>query len=73
MNITVVVQTRPCPKSNLGYPKSKFRFRASQTGISILDDHVPNPTWNIPNRIWDMVKYGTFDAPNLTMFQIHLG
>ena len=34
----VVAQTLPCPRSNLGYPKSEFRFGTSQTGISILDD-----------------------------------
>ena len=37
-NIIVVAQTLPCPRSNLGYPKSEFRFGTSQTGISILDD-----------------------------------
>ena len=57
---TVVAQIWPCPKLNLGYPKSEFRFRTSQTVNSDLGwscpkfDHVPSLTWNIPNRIWDM-------------------
>jgi len=37
-NGNVVAQTLPCPRSNLGYPKSEFRFGTSQTGISIWDD-----------------------------------
>ena len=37
-NCDVIAQTLPCPRSNLGYPKSEFRFGTSQTGISILDD-----------------------------------
>jgi len=33
-----------------------------------------NPTSYITSRsIWDIVKFGTFDSPNLTMFQIYLG
>ena len=28
-------------------------------------NHVPNPTWSIPSRIWDMVKFGTSIIPNL--------
>ena len=67
------VPNLPCPKLNLGYPKSEFRFRTSQTEISILDDHVLNLTWNIPNWTWGMVKFGTFDVPNLTVFKIYLG
>ena len=37
-NGDVVDQTRPCPRSNLGYSKSEVQFWSSQTGISIWDD-----------------------------------
>ncbi len=28
-------------------------------------DHVPNPTWDIPSRIWDIILFGTLIIPNL--------
>jgi len=36
-------------------------------------DYVPNPIWDIPNRIWNTVGFGTLGVPNLTMFQINIG
>ena len=27
-------------------------------------DHVPNPTWDIPSRIWDIILFGTLIIPN---------
>src|SRR2546429_9702297 len=28
-------------------------------------DHVPNPTWDIPSWIWDIILFGTLIIPNL--------
>ena len=35
--------------------------------------YVPNSIWDIPNRIWNTVGFGTLSVRNLTMFQINIG
>ena len=57
----------------------QIRFGKSEIEMSIWEypcpkhDYVPNPIWDIPNRIWNTVGFGTVGVPNLTMFQINIG
>ena len=58
---------------------SQVKLGISQIASSISDipnwnvDYNPNPTWDIPNRTWDMVRFDASGIPNLTMSQIFLG
>ena len=77
--IAVVDQTQLCSEFDLGHsqivisisdiPNRNFRFGNTHVRNVI---NIPNPTWDIPNQIWNMVRFGTLDTPNPTMFQINI-
>ena len=51
------------------FPNRTFRFGNIHVRNMI---YVPNPIWDIPNRIWNTVGFGTLGVLNLTMFQINI-
>jgi len=61
------------------FPNRNFDFGLPKSEFSIWNIHVwnviivPNPIWDIPNQIWNIVRFGTHNVLNLTMSQINIG